>query len=67
MSNLWISAKSSYVPGPQRQSMTEPNQVQASAISLPSFNYQSTLHTATAPTEPNQIQATVSITSFNYA
>jgi hypothetical protein len=66
MSNLWISAKSTYTPGPQKQSMTEPNQIQAS-VAMTSFTYQVHAVTATASAEPNQIQATVSITSFNYA
>jgi hypothetical protein len=66
MSNLWISAKSTYTPGPQSQTITESQKIQGiPAITTP-FDY--SFHAISdTESESQKIQATPAVTALNYA
>jgi hypothetical protein len=66
MSNIWISAKSTYVPGPQANAIIESQKPQAS-YAVTALSYVVHASVQTAPTEPNSAQTTYAVTGLNYA
>jgi hypothetical protein len=66
MSNIWISAKTVYTPGPQANTVVESQKLQASSIAVTVLNY--ALHAITdSESESQKLQASIAITVLNYA
>jgi hypothetical protein len=67
MSSIWISAKGTYVAGPQPQTLTESQKVQILTYSITTLDYHVSLNAQTL-TESQKVQISAyAVTTLSYA